>query len=639
MCGIAGYIDKSGIYKTNCELVKRMTDKMIHRGPDAEGQWADGNVALGHRRLSIIDLDARSNQPLFSHDMRFAIVFNGEIYNYIEIKSELIKRGAIFKTNSDTEVIIEAYRKYGIDCFNMFNGMWALAIYDIKKWEVILCRDRFGVKPLYIVDNDNVFAFASEMKAIVAAFPQENIPNETWIYQYISGTIKGGSDEAIFKNIRVFPKAHYMVYDLKLHTKSYKKYWEADEVLFFKKWIEGRNPVRLLKKLFENAVEIRLRADVEIGAALSGGLDSSAIVGCASKKYGKKIHTFSSIYQDKECNEEFFIQKVNQKFNTVPHYVRPDDYEKDFTKYISDLIYYQDWPYPTASGYSGYMVKKETQKFVKISLSGQGADELFAGYNHYLQHYIFDLLDKNTFKSKCQGIGILAYADKRINCISTDAIVRLAGVKNCFLFRSEDGEKLAESDIRREVPLFTDVFLNKVDNNCNISRLSGSSKLNTALLNDIINQSLPLNLQSEDSEAMAFSIETRMPFLDYRIVEFAIALDGKYKIRRQWMKWIIRKACRKYLPKEVAVRRDKMGFPAPFARWLREGSNKDQIKEIIYAFGDRNIVPRETIDKFYSAHINMKADLNNILYRFYSMELWMRIWDSERHGDKYMIEN
>ena len=289
MCGIAGYIDKSGIYKTNCELVKRMTDKMIHRGPDAEGQWADGNVALGHRRLSIIDLDARSNQPLFSPDMRFAIVFNGEIYNYIEIKSELIKRGAIFKTNSDTEVIIEAYRKYGIDCFNMFNGMWALAIYDIKKWEVILCRDRFEVKPLYIVDNDNVFAFASEMKAIVAAFPQENIPNETWIYQYISGTIKGGSDEAIFKNIRVFPKAHYMVYDLKLHTKSYKKYWEADEVLFFKKWIEGRNPVRLLKKLFENAVEIRLRADVEIGAALSGGLDSSAIVGCASKKYGKKI--------------------------------------------------------------------------------------------------------------------------------------------------------------------------------------------------------------------------------------------------------------------------------------------------------------------------------------------------------------
>lgn len=176
--------------------------------------------------------------------------------------------------------------------------------------------------------------------------------------------------------------------------------------------------------------------------------------------------------------------------------------------------------------------------------------------------------------------------------------------------------------------------MNKVDKNCEFAKSKGSSRLNRELLNDIVNQSLLLNLQSEDGESMAFSVETRVPFIDYRIVEFAIALNEKYKIRNQWTKWIIRKSCRKYLPKEVAERRDKMGFPAPFARWLREGSSKEEIKGIIYAFGKRNIVPEETIDRYYKAHINMEADFNVILYRFYSMELWMRIWDNERYGDR-----
>ncbi len=635
MCGIAGYIDKSGRYKTSLGVVKKMTDKMIHRGPDAEGQWIDNQVALGHRRLSIIDLDERSNQPMFSHDGRYAIVFNGEIYNYIEIKNELLKKGAVFKTDSDTEVIIEAYREYGTNCFEKFNGMWAFVIYDMMNQEVILCRDRFGVKPLYMIENDDIYVFASEMKAIIAVLPEENIPNETWIYRYISGVANGEPDrETIFKNIKIFPKASYMIYSLKTHGKSYKNYWTIDEKLFFNKWIKGRNPVKTFKKLFENAVEIRLRADVEVGAALSGGVDSSAIVGCASQKYKKKLHTFSSIYEDTECNEEIYIRKVNEKNNTISHYIKPDDYEKDFTKHIRNLICHQDWVFPSASEYSGYMVKMETQKYVKISLSGQGADELFAGYRGYLRYYVYDLLDKNTFWSRCNGLRVLVGMGNQAGNISTDAIVRLAGVRNCFMFMSEDASNLTKSKINGKIHLFTDAFLNKVDKNCEFAKSKGSSRLNRELLNDIVNQSLLLNLQSEDGESMAFSVETRVPFIDYRIVEFAIALNEKYKIRNQWTKWIIRKSCRKYLPKEVAERRDKMGFPAPFARWLREGSSKEEIKGIIYAFGKRNIVPEETIDRYYKAHINMEADFNVILYRFYSMELWMRIWDNERYGDR-----
>lgn len=626
MCGIAGYVIKSDKFKTSLELVKEMTDKMIHRGPDAEGQWVDQKVALGHRRLSIIDLDARSNQPMFSHDRRYIITYNGEVYNYQEIKEELLSKGAVFKTNCDTEVILEAYREYGVDCFNKFNGMWALAIYDTEEKKIILCRDRLGVKPLYILDNSDIFVFASEMKAILAAFPEENILNETWVFRYIMGIASGEPDEeTVLKNIKIFPKAHYMIYDLKAHKETYKQYWEIDEQLFSQKWIQNKNPVKTFRMLFEDAVKLRLRADVEVGAALSGGLDSSAIVGCASRKFDKRLHTFSSIYQDKDCNEEPYIRKVNEQNNTIPHYVEADKYEENVTKCIEDLIYHQDWPFPSASEYSGYIVKRETQKYVKISLSGQGADELFAGYPYYFRHYIYDLLDRNTFWSRCKGIKVfLTSPQKCRDAISTDTIVRLVGVKNCFMFQGLNSAKTRERELQQKTKLFTDEFLIRADQHYKMKEIKSSSRLNTALCNDIINQSLPLNIQSEDGESMAFSIESRMPFLDYRIVEFAIALDGKYKIKGQWSKWIIRKACKKYMPKEV-TRRNKMGFPAPFARWLREGKNREEIREIIYAFGCRGIVPAETIDTYYKAHVHLEGDFSLILYRFYSMELWMRI--------------
>ncbi len=627
MCGIAGYIDKSNKYKTDSDLVKKMTDKLIHRGPDAEGQWLDERVALGHRRLSIIDLDAKSNQPMISHDEKYVITFNGEIYNYIEIKKQLIEKGAVFKTDSDTEVIIEAYKMYGVACMNQFNGMWSFALYDIEKQEIILSRDRFGIKPLYTIDNQDIFIFASEVKAIIAAFPEENIPNETCIYRYLSGSVNEDTDEKCFyKNVKIFPPAHYMIYDIKNHTKEYRKYWQVDEKLFHDKWIKGKNPIKTFKELFENAVELRLRADVDVGACLSGGLDSSAIVGCASIMFGKKIHTFSSIYSDKECNEEPYIRKVNEKWNTIPHYIKPDDYEKNFTKYIEDLTYHHDQPTGGASLYSQYMVMKGVQGNVKVVLDGQGADELFAGYIPYYSYYISDLMNKNTFFSKCRAIKVLTIVMKEwpdiIGAVSTDTIVNLVGLKNSFLFQNKN--KINDFKVKRRVQLFTNDFMDKVNDNYQEKEIQCSSGLNTRLCNDVLSKSIPSLLHNEDGNSMAFSIESRVPFLDYRIVEFAIALDGKYKIKNQWTKWIIRRACKEYLPKEITKRKNKMGFPAPFARWLREGNSREEIAEVIYQFGDRNIVPKETVDRIYRAHINMEADYSDMIFRFYSMELWLR---------------
>ena len=578
--------------------------------------------------MSIIDLDAKSNQPLISHDGKYVITFNGEIYNYIELKRELERKRCVFSTDSDTEVVIEAYRAYGKECFNQFNGMWSLALYDIEKQKVILSRDRFGIKPAYTVDNEDVFVFASEIKAVLAAFPEENIPNEACIYRYLSQSVNEDTDEKCFyKNIKIFPAAHYMIYDLQNHTREYKSYWEVNEQLFYEKWIRGKNPIKTFRKLFESAVELRLRADVEVGACLSGGLDSSAIVGCASKKFEREMHTFSSIYTDKECNEESYIRKVNERWNTIPHYIKPDDYEENFTKYIEDLTYHHDQPTGGASLYSQYMVMKEVKGKVKVILDGQGADELFAGYIPYYSYYIDDLLSRNTFRAKCKAIKMLVIIKKEwpdvIGAVSTDTIVRLVGLKNSFLFQNE--KKIKDLKVKRSAKMFTDDFMAKVHDDYQKKEIQCSSNLNTRLCNDVLNKSIPALLHNEDGNSMAFSIESRVPFLDYRIVEFAIALDGKYKIRNQWTKWIIRKACRDYLPKEIVKRKNKMGFPAPFARWLREGSGREELKRIIYEFGERNIVPKETIDQLYRAHVNGKADYSDILFRIYNIELWFRI--------------
>ena len=398
MCGIAGYINKDKTRYARQQKIKVMTDAIAHRGPDAEGQWVDGNVAIGHRRLAIIDLDVSSNQPMVSHDGKYIISYNGEIYNYLELREELQKQGAVFKTNCDTEVIIESYRYYGVDCFNIFNGMWAFCLYDIDKNHLVFCRDRFGIKPLYTLEREDVFAFASEVKAILAAFPEENIPDINSIYRYLSGSVYEDMDaHCYYKNVRIFPAAHYMIYDLNKHTQDYKAYWELDEKKFRYKWIKGRNPVRTFRKLFEDAIELRLRADVEIGACLSGGLDSSAIVGCASHKYHKKMHTFSSIYADVECNEERYINAVNEKWNTNPHYIQPEDYEEHFSEYIKNITYYHDGPAQGASLYSQYMVMKGVHEHVKVVLDGQGADEIFAGYITYYSYYIDDLIQKAAF--------------------------------------------------------------------------------------------------------------------------------------------------------------------------------------------------------------------------------------------------
>ena len=630
MCGIAGFLRNASLSENDTILIKRMTDSIAHRGPDAEGHWKDNSVVLGHRRLSIIDPTAEGNQPMESADGRYVIVYNGEIYNYRELRSELENANIRFKTHTDTEVIMESYRVYGENCFSRFNGMWALAIYDRSERKILLSRDRFGIKPLYYIDS-NIFVFASEIKAILKAFPEYCKPNDTFIARYLNGGVYEDYDElTCYEKVKVFPPSSTCEIDLETLNKSWNKYWEFDEIKFYNKWIKGKNPYTTFRKLFEESIELRIRADTEVGTCLSGGLDSSAIAGCASSKYSHKMNTFSSIYEDEDCNEEFYIKKVNEKWDAIPHYMEPDRYQKDLPKYIKDIIWHHDQPTAGSSLYSGYMVMMKVSGNVKVILDGQGADELFAGYMPY-SPYIEDVLSDGGVLSKLKAIWLLTILKKEwpqvLSSIDSDTLVRAVGMRHRQKFENKDMTKSMRA--KRTYKLFTDDFKAKLSEQEKCNDYKTSSHLGDNLCNDVLLYSIPTILHNVDGNSMAFSIESRVPFLDYRIVEFALALNGKYKIRNQWTKWIVRKALKEYLPKEVIKRKNKMGFPAPFARWLREAECKDEFREKIYSFGRRNIIPPETIDAYYKEHMEGKIDHNKILYRIYNMEVWYDLLKTE----------
>lgn len=629
MCGIAGFVYKNNSRKTERERLKKMTDAIAHRGPDAEGMFIEGNVALGHRRLSIIDLSKEGDQPMYSRDQRYVIVFNGEIYNYLELKEELRSLGAEFWNQTDTEVIIEAYRYWGRECVKRFNGMWAFCIYDTVKQELFFSRDRFAVKPLYLLDREDVIAFSSEAKAIIAAFPEENLPDYDMVYRFLSGTPEDRDELSYYKNIKIFQSATCMTYFIREQKLDRCTYWDVDQEEFKRKWIDGKSPIVTFRELLEDSVRLRLRADVEVGSCLSGGLDSSAIVGICSKKFGVRMHTFSSIYSDKDCNEKKYVDCVNKYNHTIPHLIYPEPEQTGLIHAFSKIIYHHDGPNMGASLYSQYSVMQGVKGNVKVVLDGQGADELFGGYIPYYGYYISDLLNENTLRSKVKAVKTIAVIAQEwpgmLDHIQSDAVIQALGAEFYKDLRKRTGQQgKAVSRQQGSHPLFTEQFLGAIDRNILYTEKNIKGILNTRLCKDLTRDGIPSFLHNEDGNSMAFSIESRIPFLDYRIVEFGLALHEKYKMRNEWTKWIIRKSCKQYLPREVAARKNKMGFPAPFARWLRECGERDVMRELIYAFGSRGIVPMDTVEFYYKQHMNGEADRNVLLYKFLVLELWLR---------------
>lgn len=622
MCGIAGIVKKDGT-KVFAHDIRKMTDVLVHRGPDDEGEYVYKNIGLGHRRLSIIDLSEKGRQPMESYDGKYVIVFNGEIYNYLELKDKLQKAGSRFLNDTDTEVILESYRYWGEDCVNYFNGMWAFVILDRDRKVLFGSRDRFGVKPFCYINRDDVFAFASEPKGILELFPEEREYNPTMVYRFVKGWAMDTDNQTFYRDILQLGAAMSLTYDLGNNKIEYQKYWEIDADAIYEKRIKGRNVVEEFRALIEDAVRIRLRSDVEVGSSLSGGLDSSTLVGIINKKFHKKVNTFSSIYEDKDCNEKEYIDEVNRFSDTVQHLVYPGE-NKHLLDAFEKIVIHHDGPDQTgASLYSGYSVYQEANKSVKVLMDGQGADELLAGYLSSYNAFLKDILCGKSLVSKMKAIKTInaferEWPEQMIN-ISTEVLQSALGKRVAKHYM-----KKRPNNFSKPVDLFFKEFEDCADKYMAVYKGKVQGELNQELYEQLTVTSLPAILHNVDGNSMAFSLEVRLPFLDYRVVEFCMALNKKYKIKNQWTKWILRKSCKEYLPEKVLYRTNKMGFPAPFGRWLKEGDEKEKMKEIIFALGDRGIVKKQAIQEYYRRHISGESDCSDLLCRFLTLELWFR---------------
>jgi len=554
MCGIFGAINLTGFFdEKDYHIFVEATDMVSYRGPDASGYISlnvkqpknkkQFDVFLGHRRLSIIDLTETANQPM-SDDGKTWIVFNGEIFNYLELKEELKKERETFKTKSDTEVILKIYKKYGESGFSKFNGMWAFAIVDINNKKIILSRDRFSIKPLYYLYKDNKFYFASETKQLLPFMNKKEINHEV-MFKYLEQGIINYNEETFFNGIYQLKPKHNLVMFIEERKIKYNKYWEyrnMDLNLTFKDAVEK------FRELFIDSVKIRLRSDVKIGALLSGGLDSSSISVIANSLHNGQFHTFSVISKERKYSEEKYIDIVSKegRISNIKTFVDFNNY-KEFVKYLYEIIYYNDYPFCGFSTIAHFIVLESLKKLsdIKVILSGQGGDEVLMGY---LKYFFFNI--KNLLKSK-------DFTKALFEIISS-------------IFKRTVVWQFKISEAKRYVPFFIKKFpKNFLNFNTSLEPVWKADHLKERQILDIDKYSVPALTHYEDRNSMAHSLEIRLPFLDHRLVDFVLNLPVSFKLKEGWSKYILRKAIYE-LPNPIRWRKDKQGFIIPEEKWLRE---------------------------------------------------------------------
>ena len=587
MCGILGSInfDNKDLFKNSLELLN-------HRGPDNKSIYEYKNILFGHTRLSIIDLETQSNQPMEVDNL--VIIFNGEIYNYIEIKEELLKLGYKFKTNSDTEVILKSYQEWGQSCVERFNGMWAFSILDKDKNILFLSRDRLGVKPLYYIHKEYKFIFASEIKALLP-FLENKIANKDELIRYLIYGAQEHKKETMFKDIYRFPSSHNMIYDIKNRKFELNKYFS-----FFpkdNKTLENE-AIKQLKDLIDNSIELRLRSDVKIGMALSGGVDSNIIVSNVHTK-NPQIESFSSIYEDNDqINENANIDKTVKKLNLNQHYVLSDI--DGLIKDIEHIVYMQDEPFDTLGIYAQYRVYDDMKKAgVKVSLDGQGADEIFAGYGTYRAV----IMRENFFKINF-WMDYLRYYKPFL----------FQDIKLCVLsFFPTLFEKLYFKKRAKKLFNKKQIFISSKK-----SSFYDFKNLNKKLLNDVL-EYLSVLLRYVDRNSMSKSIESRGPFLDYRVVEFALSLPSSLKYKDGFSKYILRKTFENIVDKNIIWNKEKKGFPVPQNKWC---NNVEFLKKVEVYIKNSKILEE--------LNINKNINKNDAIYwKIVNIAIWEKIYKIE----------
>ena len=601
MCGIAGIYNSD--WKVEISWIKRMTDTLMHRGPDDEGFLAintetkeinhltgpDSKVAgqrvetfhksvnlyLGHRRLSIIDISPSGHQPMSNRDRTIWIVYNGEIYNYLELRKELETLGYNFKTNTDTEVLLAAYEQWKEKCLNRFNGMWSFVIYDARTNTLFGARDRFGVKPFYYYADQNYFAFASEIKALIKLPFVEKRINPSAVFDYLVLNLYEHEEEGFFKNIFELQPSYAFHYYLSTNT---MKKWKYYSLSYTDRW-EDFDQERLnryvtsIREFLSNAVSLRLRSDVPVGTCLSGGIDSSTIV-ClinrmlekdAMDQVGERQKVFTASYEDQAIDESKWAKIVVDRTKTSWYQTFPKSNE--LMDDLEDLVYTQDIPFGSTSIYSQYRVMKLAKgNGVKVLLDGQGGDELFTGYQLYYGPFFAEMLRALDVDSLMRELVSLKNSPTNMKALSL-SLVKLFVKRLMPRIFKELIRKLRKREINY---LSAELFRDNKDR-LTVARDMVATSLNQMLYQYISWLSLKPLLRYEDRNSMRFSIEARAPFADdINLIEYVFQIPSIYKIYCGWSKYLLRAATEGVLPEAIRIRKDKIGFATPEYSWVNE---------------------------------------------------------------------
>lgn len=598
MCGIAGIVYFDG-RKVEHTMLQRMTDVIRHRGPDGEGHWynEEMNVGFGHRRLAIIDLSAAANQPMIYNE-RLVITLNGEIYNYKELKVDLVKKGYVFYTHSDTEVLLAMYQEYKEKCLTYLDGMFAFCIYDTKGKSLFCARDRFGEKPFYYhFKRDHSFYFASEVKAILSTGIPFN-ENLRMIYYYLAYSVVENAlnkEETFFEEIVSLEPAHYLLIDNK-GTIRKEKYWDIENHIF--------NPppspaeaAEQVKELVQASVNFRLRSDVSVGSSLSGGMDSSIIVTTISDILkGQNVpaqNTFSARFDDPQKDEGHYIRKMIDTVHVKNQetFVSGEHFRQDYEK----ILWHQEEPIGGASPVAQWEVMKlASSAGVTVLLDGQGADEVFAGYHHYFTPYLTELYlnDRKTFIEEKKAFENLHHAKFSVNGTFYLETYLPEFLRTLGYYRRKFGIPSYLGDLN---PDFAHLFKTLPPPFKNFRSLNLSLRYST------INYGLGKLLKLADRNAMAFGREVRLPYLYHPLVEYIFKLPANYKINNGWTKWILRRAFEEKLPEEIIWRKDKLGYEPPMEKWMATAWISDNVHHAVQELKKMGILskPRKEKEWFY----------------------------------------
>jgi len=626
MCGFVGYVSSSS--KDKGKYISDMLATISYRGPDNQGRYCDdrNRIYLGHNRLSIIDLSQSGKQPMESKNGKYVIVFNGEIYNYLELRSSLIQHGYKFTTQTDTEVVLNLYEKYGVSCLEKLNGMFAFAIWDNKRKTLFIGRDRFGIKPIYFYQKKDFFCFASEIKALFSHPLIKPAINYAGVADYLTFQFCIGK-KTMFKDIVKLEPGEYASYKLSTNSLLINKYWDLRYEIDYNSEDYYRQNLLLL---LEDSVRLQLRSDVPVGTYLSGGLDSSTVTLLASKLLNNgKLRTFTGYFNEgQKFDERKYAQEVSSQVHALNHQIKIDS--QDFIKYISKIIWHLDEPVAGPGSFPQFMVSKYASQKVKVALGGQGGDEIFGGYPRYFIAYLERCLQGAIEESNLEGQHLVTISALTPNLPQLRSYFELikkyfsSGMfdspKNRYftlINRFKDLESYYSNDFLEQVFKYYSPFEEYSEI---FDRPKTNSFINRMTYVDL-KTLLPALLQVEDRMSMAHSLESRVPLLDHRIVELAAKMPPTIKWPGGKLKYILQETMKTLLPKSVAERKDKQGFPVPLNSWSGNKKFKDFINGEIFG---QTAKSRSIYSKKAMMSLTNLGQYDRTFWGALSFELWMQ---------------